>query len=158
MLTTYDTETDLLRAVEAGALVQSALVASTPCGRDYLHMTLTAAIVDDHDGFRAMVRQILEETGFEVVGEAANGAGAIAEVAALQPDLILLDVQLPDIDGCTVASGLARTSPGVVVVLTSVRDAQDHGQDRVATTPVRRFIAKAELSGATLAELAAGRP
>ncbi|HEV2809269.1 MAG TPA: response regulator [Acidimicrobiales bacterium] len=119
-------------------------------------MTLTAVIVDDHGGFRAMACQMLEDAGFEVVGEAFDGAGAVEKVAALQPDLVLLDVQLPDIDGFTVAADLSRTSPGAVVVLTSVRNADDYGQARVAATPIRRFIAKAELSGATLAELAAG--
>lgn len=121
-------------------------------------MIPTAVIVDDHDGFRAMARQMLEGAGFDVVGEASDGARAMAQVAALQPDLVLIDVQLPDTDGFTVADGLTRTSPGAVVVLTSVRNADDYGQARVATTAARRFIAKAELSGAALAELVAGRP
>lgn len=120
-------------------------------------VTPTAVIVDDHDGFRAMARQMLEDAGFEVVGEAPDGAGAMAQVATLQPDLVLLDVQLPDTDGFTVADGLSRTSPRAVVVLTSVRSADDYGWDRVATTAGRRFIAKAELSGAALAELVAER-
>lgn len=127
------------------------------CGREHFPVTPTAVIVDDHDGFRAMARQMLEDAGFDVVGEASDGAGAMDRVAALQPDLVLLDVQLPDTDGFTVADGIARTSPGAVVVLTSVRDADDYGQDRVATTPGRRFIPKAELSGVNLADLVVGR-
>ena len=121
-------------------------------------VTPTAVIVDDHDGFRAMARQMLEDAGFDVVGEASDGAGALSQVAALQPDLVLLDVQLPDTDGFTVADELSRTSPGAVVVLTSVRNADDYGQARVATTAARRFIAKAELSAAALAELVVGSP
>lgn len=121
-------------------------------------MKLTAVIVDDHAGFRAMARQMLEDADFEVVGEAAHGAGALATVAALRPRLVLLDVQLPDSDGFSVAGDLARTTPETIVVLTSVRSAADFGESRMATASARRFIPKAELSGAALIELFAGTP
>ncbi len=77
-------------------------------------VTLTAVIVDDHGGFRAMACPV-EDAGFEMVGEASDGAGAVEKVAALQPHLVLLDVQLPDIDGFTIAADLSRTSPRAVV-------------------------------------------
>ena len=86
-------------------------------------------IVDDHPSFRATARAVLEEEGFEVVGEAEDGRSALAAVARLKPHLVLLDVQLPDIDGFRVASLLRDTMNGFmpIVVLTSSRDAADYG-------------------------------
>lgn len=115
-------------------------------------------IVDDHAGFRAMARLMLEDAGFDVVGEAADGAGALASVGALRPRLVLLDVQLPDVDGFTVAEDLARTAPESVVVLTSVRSAADYGDRWTATTSAARFVEKAALSGASLTDLLGGAP
>ncbi|MCA1673193.1 MAG: response regulator transcription factor [Actinobacteria bacterium] len=119
-------------------------------------MTLTAVIVDDHAGFRAMARRLLEDAGFDVVGEAGDGAGALSTVAALRPRLVLLDVELPDTDGFTVAAELAQTTPETVVVLTSVRSASEYGEHRVATSRARRFMAKADLSGPALVAILAG--
>ena len=67
----------------------------------------TVLIVDDHEGFRQSARALLEAEGFAVVGDAADGAAAVAEVARLRPDVVLLDVQLPDLDGFAVAGRLA---------------------------------------------------
>ncbi|MBA2750915.1 MAG: response regulator transcription factor [Actinobacteria bacterium] len=117
-------------------------------------MLRTAVIADDHGGFRAMARLLLEEAGFEVVGEAADGAGALSTVAALRPSLLLLDVQLPDTDGFSVAAGLAQTTPDTVVVLTSVRSAAEFG-DRLASSPAA-FIPKVELSGDALVTIVDG--
>lgn len=104
-----------------------------------------------------MARRMLEDAGFEVVGEAGDGARALATVAKSRPRLVLLDVQLPDTDGFTVAAELARTNPDTVIVLTSVRSAADYGVDRLATAAAP-FIAKAELSGAALEDLVVGGP
>jgi DNA-binding NarL/FixJ family response regulator len=90
--------------------------------------------------------------GFDVVGEAADGADALDAAARLRPDVVLLDVQLPDIDGFEIAARLALTSDSPTVVLTSSRDAGDFG-DLVARSGARGFIPKAELSGPTLAAL-----
>lgn len=109
-------------------------------------------IVDDHPSFRASARRMLEASGYTVVGEAADGAAAIAAVGELSPDLVLLDVQLPDLDGFEVAARLAALGSDAEVVLTSSRDGAEYG-DAVAESPARGFIAKAELSGAALAEL-----
>jgi CheY-like chemotaxis protein len=109
-------------------------------------------IVDDHPSFRASARRMLEAGGYSVVGEAADGAAAVAAADDLAPDLVLLDVQLPDIDGFEVADRLQRLQRAPQVVLTSSRDGADFGT-AVAESPARGFIAKAELSGATLAEL-----
>ena len=115
-------------------------------------MPTSVLIVDDHPSFRASARRMLEAGGYEVVGEAADGEAAIAAVGALAPDLVLLDVQLPGIDGFEVAERLGVGGEAPAIVLTSSRDGADFGS-AVAESPARGFIAKAELSGATLAEL-----
>ena len=128
-------------------------------GREHVRVPVTVVIVvivDDHAGFRAMARRMLEAAGFEVVGEAADGETALSTVAALRPDLVLLDVQLPDLDGFAVAQRLADVGSDPAVVLTSTRDAADYGA-RVADSAARGFIAKAELSGAALARLVGAR-
>ena len=111
-------------------------------------------IVDDHPSFRASARKLLESEGYEVVGEAADGAGALAAAAKLHPDVVLLDVQLPDIDGFEVASRLAETESAPEVILTSSRDCDDYGSC-VEECGARGFVPKAELSGAVLTTLLA---
>jgi DNA-binding NarL/FixJ family response regulator len=118
----------------------------------------TVLIVDDHPGFRGWARAVLEAEGFGVVGEAADGAAAIQAVGALRPDVVLLDVQLPDMNGFEVAERLRDDSgdgAGGAVVLVSSRDAVDYGT-RIATSPAAGFLAKVDLSGAALAALLDG--
>lgn len=115
-------------------------------------MATTVVIVDDHAGFRRMARRMLEDAGFDVVGEADNGESALSSVAVLGPELVLLDVQLPDLDGFVVAQRLAESDTSAAVILTSTRSASDYG-GRLARTSALGFIAKAELSGAAVAEL-----
>jgi DNA-binding NarL/FixJ family response regulator len=107
-------------------------------------MSARVLIVDDHAPFRALARRLLTADGFDIVGEAADGAAALDAARDLCPDVVLLDVQLPDIDGFRVAQALAR--PGLAVVLVSSRADSDYGS-RVATSPARGFIAKSDLSG-----------
>jgi len=109
-------------------------------------------IVDDHPSFRASARSLLEAEGYDIVGEAADGAEAIAAAAELEPDLVLLDVQLPDIDGFEVARRLAESTHPPQVVLTSSRDGADYGAS-LGDAKARGFVPKAELSGAALAVL-----
>jgi len=109
-------------------------------------------IVDDHPGFRARARALLESEGFEVIGEAGDGATGVRRAAELGPDVILLDVQLPDMDGFAVATRVTANGGGVQVVLTSSRDGSDFGA-LVGSCGARGFIAKAELSGARVAAL-----
>jgi DNA-binding NarL/FixJ family response regulator len=112
----------------------------------------TILIVDDHPSFRGTARALLESEGFDVVGEAADGASAIAAVESLHPDVMLLDVHLPDIDGFEVAAALNKNGAPPAIVMTSSRDARDFGT-LVEQSGARGFIAKAELSGATLSAL-----
>ena len=109
-------------------------------------------IVDDHPTFRATARVVLEAEGYEVVGEVGDGAAAIEAAGALSPDIVLLDVQLPDTDGFAVAARLTANGNGPAVVLTSSRDAADFGP-LVTESGARGFVPKAELSGAAIAAL-----
>lgn len=110
---------------------------------------MSILIVDDNPRFRASARRLLEAEGLAVVGEAADGRDAIATAQLLQPDLVLLDVQLPDLDGFEVATRLAALEVRSAVVLTSSRGAAEYGS-LVTDTPARAFIHKSELSGAAL--------
>lgn len=107
-------------------------------------------IVDDHPSFRATARELLQAEGFEVVGEAENGVAGLRQAKELHPDIVLLDVQLPDFDGFEVASRLTSANgDGPKVVLTSSRDGSEFGS-LVAQSGAEGFVAKAELSGAAL--------
>lgn len=117
-----------------------------------LEPVMSVLIVDDHSSFRANARRLLEADGFDVVGEALDGREAIEIAHRLKPDLVLLDVQLPDLDGFEVAARLAELGLESVVVLTSSRDATDLAP-LLTRSPARAFIPKAELSGAALAGL-----
>jgi DNA-binding NarL/FixJ family response regulator len=112
----------------------------------------TVLIVDDYAGFRRSARALLEDEGFEVVGEASDGRTALAEAERLSPAVVLLDVQLPDADGFAVADRLTCASNPPVVVLVSTRAASAY-RPYLAATSARGFIAKADLSGERLAAL-----
>ena len=109
-------------------------------------MSARVLIVDDHAPFRALARRLLTADGFDIVGEAADGAAALDAARDLCPDIVLLDVQLPDLDGFWVAQALAGVRPSLAVVLVSSRAGSDYGS-RVAMSPARGFIAKSDLSG-----------
>ena len=115
-------------------------------------MGTSVLIVDDHPSFRATARALLQAEGYDVVGEAEDGVTAIRAVRELRPDVVLLDVQLPDFDGFEVAARLTGNGDAPAIVLTSSRDAADFGP-LVAKSGARGFVAKAELSGAALATL-----
>jgi DNA-binding NarL/FixJ family response regulator len=115
-------------------------------------MRPTVLIVDDHVAFRTAARALLEAEGFEVIGEAADGADAVEAVATLRPDIVLLDIQLPGRDGLAVAEELAAAPDPPAVVLISSRDEAAYGP-RLRDTPARGFIPKSGLSGEALAAL-----
>lgn len=106
-------------------------------------------IVDDHPSFRTSARALLESEGFDVVGEAEDGSSALRAARELRPDLVVLDVQLPDTDGFAVAAALTADGAAPAVVLTSSRDADDFGE-LVAACGACGFVPKADLSGAAL--------
>ncbi|HEY3184283.1 MAG TPA: response regulator [Gaiellaceae bacterium] len=118
-------------------------------------MGRSVLIVDDHAPFRAAARKLLEAAGFDVVGEAADGAEALAAVARLRPQIVLLDIQLPDIDGFAVAQRLAGDGSPPAIVLTSSRSVSSFRR-RLAANPAWMFIAKSDLSGETLTAAVAG--
>ena len=119
-------------------------------------MTATAAvrvlIVDDHAEFRADARALLLSAGYDVVGEAHDGASAIAATSALRPDVLLLDIRLPDRDGFSVAADLNSQPSKPRIILISSREASDYGS-LVDAANVDGFICKSELSRGRLAEL-----
>jgi DNA-binding NarL/FixJ family response regulator len=109
-------------------------------------------IVDDHPSFRASARMLLECEGFDVIGEAEDGLSALDAVSRLHPDVVLLDVQLPDINGFEVAERLTANGGSPAIVLTSSRDVEDIGL-LAGRVGVRGFIPKSELSGSALEAL-----
>jgi len=113
----------------------------------------TILIVDDHAGFRLQARALLEADGFSVVGEAADGASGLLAVRSLRPDLLLLDIGLPDLEGFDIADQLALDGPPPLVVLTSSRQASEYGP-RLASSRVLGFIPKEDLSGSAIRALA----
>jgi DNA-binding NarL/FixJ family response regulator len=112
----------------------------------------TILIVDDSAGFRVQARALLSADGFEVVGEAADGLSGLEAARTLRPQLVLLDIGLPDVEGFEVARELAVDGPPPFVVLTSSREAGAYGP-RLAASRVLGFIPKDELSGAAIRAL-----
>ncbi len=115
-------------------------------------MAQTLLIVDDHAGFRSSARRLLEAEGFDVVGEAEDGGGALEAATRLRPGVVLIDVGLPDRDGFSVAAELAARDDPPQVVLTSGRSAEEL-ESLIGASPARGFVPKDRLSGAALGAL-----
>jgi DNA-binding NarL/FixJ family response regulator len=109
----------------------------------------TVLIVDDHDGFRMQAADMLRAAGYDVVGSCADGRSALAAIFELGPDVVLLDVQLPDTDGFQLISELVLGQHRPTIVLISSREAADYGT-RVGRSGATGFITKAELSAQSL--------
>ncbi len=114
----------------------------------------TVLIVDDHPSFRTVARAVLEAEGYEIVGDAASGEAGVAEALRLSPDVVLLDIGLPDMDGFDVLARIREAGVDSAVVLTSTRDASDYGS-LLTESDARGFIAKSDLSGDALRALVA---
>jgi DNA-binding NarL/FixJ family response regulator len=112
----------------------------------------TVVVVDDHPSFRRCAAALLAAEGFEVVGEAEDGASALSAAELLRPDFVVLDVQLPDIDGFEVARRLLAARPELPIILVSSRDRSQYGS-LIEASGARGFVAKGELSGALLEQL-----
>jgi CheY-like chemotaxis protein len=110
--------------------------------------------VDDHDAFRAAVRELIAATsGFRLVGEATNGPEALLAVEQLDPELVLLDVQMPGMDGVEVAERVSATHPATLIVLVSAGDPWT-----LPLTGAVPFERKENLCPRRLRELWAARP
>ena len=115
-------------------------------------MKRTVLIVDDHAGFRASARRVLEAGGYSVIAEAADGSSGVMAAAESQPDLALVDVQLPDFDGFEVTRRLQESGDAPEIVLISSHELADLGS-LVETSGARGFVSKADLSAAALEAL-----
>lgn len=115
-------------------------------------MCRTVLIVDDHAIFRTAARALLEADGFEVVGDAIDADGGLAAARELHPDIVLLDVRLPDRDGFTVAAELTSGDDGPDVVVTSSSDDPRY-PDLARRSGALGFVAKHDLNGTSLQTL-----
>jgi len=115
---------------------------------------MTLMIVDDHQSFRDAARRVLESAGFDVVGEAVDGETALEVVRELRPDVVLLDIQMPGIDGFEVAARLTANGDAPAIVLTSSRDRDDFGP-KIEASGARGFVHKADLSASAINALIA---
>ncbi len=120
-------------------------------------MSPTVLIIDDHAAFRAGARALLAADGYNVIGEASDGRRGIEAAAALQPEVVLLDVRLPDMDGFAVAGELRASGSGAAVVITSSSDDPLYPA-RAIGSGARGFVAKHDVSGPTLDRLLAVSP
>jgi DNA-binding NarL/FixJ family response regulator len=102
-------------------------------------------VVDDDAGYRVCLRRLLELEGYTVVGEAADGFSALAQVRDVQPAVALVDVHLPDIDGLELASRLTALPNGPLVILMSSYDGSDLAP-YISQSAARGFVPKDELS------------
>jgi CheY-like chemotaxis protein len=109
-------------------------------------------LVDDNSDFRRAARQLLERHGFLVVAEAETGISGIERAQEHRPDLVLVDVQLPDVDGFEVAERLSQLEVRARVILTSSLDGSDFGA-LVASSGALGFVPKAELSASAIEAL-----
>jgi DNA-binding NarL/FixJ family response regulator len=130
-----------------------ALESTTRGESRYAVSTVRVLTVDDHASFRSTARALVAATeGFEVAGEVATGEEAVAAVERLHPDLVLMDVRLPGIDGYEATRQISRIHPEVVIVLVSAVDdpLEGHPAARPGTAP---FVRKQDLRPNVLVNL-----
>jgi DNA-binding NarL/FixJ family response regulator len=114
---------------------------------------LSVIVVDDQAPFRLAARAVLRRTdGFELVGEAANGLEAISLADTLQPDLVLMDINMPEMGGLEATRRIVAGHPGTVVFLCSTYDFNDLPED-AKTSGARAYVHKEQFGPATLRRL-----
>jgi DNA-binding NarL/FixJ family response regulator len=115
--------------------------------------TIPVLIVDDQPPFRAVARTVVGlAPGFEVVAEAESGEAAVESAAATRPGLVLMDINLPDINGIEATRRITAANPATVVVLLSTYDADSVPAD-AASCGAARYVHKEDLSPAVLREV-----
>ena len=127
------------------------VAAGAPCPNDCCALP-TLVIVDDNVEFLASAEAMLSEEGFDVVGCVSDASLAMEEVRRLHPTVVLLDVQLPVLNGFELARQLSELDPRPIVILISSREQAAYGSE-LRRAPVRGFISKWELSGDALAAM-----
>lgn len=115
-------------------------------------MRRTLLIIDDHRAFRRVARALLESDGFDVVGEACDGWHGLDAASALRPDVVLLDVRLPDRDGFAIAAQLTSGADGPAVIVTSSCDDPLY-PECARRNGARGFVAKHDVCGPALEAL-----
>jgi two-component system invasion response regulator UvrY len=115
--------------------------------------TVRVLVVDDQAPFRMAARMVLKRTdGFELVGEAENGEESVDRVADLTPDLVLMDINMPGINGIEATRQIVAADPAAVVFLCSTYELADLPGDAV-TSGARAYINKEELTPELLRRL-----
>ena len=114
-----------------------------PQGSRNRKCTLKVLIVDDHEALRAGVRSVLEARGIEVCGEATNGQEALAKAIQLRPDLIILDITMPVLDGFSAAREISKRLPGVGILLLSMHESASM-VNIAKSSGARGYVAKSE--------------
>jgi len=112
----------------------------------------TAVVIDDHLAIRDMTRRLIEAAGHSVLGEAATGAEGLAKVEELEPDVVVLDIVLPDLSGFEVARTLKDEGSEATIILMSSHELDDLGGS-VEESGADAFISKSDISLKSLREL-----